>query len=295
MTAVSPRSLDAALAALASDSGLVPVAGCTDLMVGTPAGCETTLKGRTGRRATGVLDLQRIPELRGIAVDRDGLDIGAAVSFTELRRSPDVARMAPILAQAAAVVGGWQIQNRATIGGNVANASPAGDSLPVLLALDARLVIAGPKGPRELAYDRFHVGYRQTALLPDELIIRIRIPRLPPGAVQRFRKVGTREAQAISKVVVAMSARVDRGILVELRLAAGSVAPTPVRLREAEKAGVGRAAGADTALRVARAAAAEVHPIDDVRSTAAYRSFALERVVRRLLSATDDEDRRTLR
>jgi CO/xanthine dehydrogenase FAD-binding subunit len=284
MTPVSPRSLDAAIAALAADPDLVPVAGCTDLMVGTPAGGETTLKGRTTEgRATGILDLQRIPELRGIRTTPEGLDVGAAVTFTELRESPDVAGMCPILAEAAAVVGGWQIQNRATIGGNIANASPAGDSLPVLLALDARIVATGPKGTREVPYDRFHVSYRQTALFPGELIVRILIPDRR-GSVQRFRKIGTREAQAISKVVVALSARLEGGTIAELRLAAGSVAPTPVRLANAERAGTGKPATDETAALVARTAAAEVQPIDDVRSSAAYRAFALQRVVRRMVT-----------
>jgi CO/xanthine dehydrogenase FAD-binding subunit len=212
-----------------------------------------------------------------------GLDIGAAVTFSELRRSPEVARALPIVAEAAAVVGGWQIQNRATIGGNVANASPAGDSLPALLALGARLVVASAAGAREISYDEFHTGYRKTALRPGELVTRIQVPFQRAGVVQRFRKVGTREAQAISKVVVAMAAHMDAGTIAEIRIAAGSVAATPVRLREAEAAAIGRRPLDDTAARVGRAAASAVTPIDDVRSTAAYRAFALERVVRRMI------------
>jgi CO/xanthine dehydrogenase FAD-binding subunit len=278
--AVSPQSLDAAVAALAADPDLVPMAGCTDLMVGTPTAGITALKGR----ATGVLSLQRIPELSGIKSAAGRLDIGAAVTFTELRQSSEIARVCPILAEAAALVGGWQIQNRATIGGNVANASPAGDSLPALLALDARVVVTGPDGSREIPYDEFHVSYRKTALRQGELIVRIMIPEPPSGTIQRFRKVGTREAQAISKVVVAMAARVERGTIVGLRLGAGSVAATPIRLRKAEEAGIGQPANDGTAARVAGTAAGEVRPIDDVRSTAAYRTFALERVVRRMVT-----------
>lgn len=280
MKAVSPRSLDAAVAALAADPDLVPMAGCTDLMVGTPAGGETTLKGQ----ATGVLNLQGIPELSGIRYSAAGLDIGAAVSFSDIRRSPEIHRLCPILAQAAALVGGWQIQNRATIGGNVANASPAGDSLPALLALDARLVVTGPNGSREIPYDEFHVSYRKTALLPGELIVRIMIPEQPIGTIQRFRKVGTREAQAISKVVVAMAARVEGHTIVRMRLAAGSVAPTPIRLSGAEDAATSQPADGATAARVARIATEEIQPIDDVRSTAAYRIFVFERVVRRMVA-----------
>jgi CO/xanthine dehydrogenase FAD-binding subunit len=266
--------LDGALRVLAAQPGLLPIAGCTDVMVAAPE----RLPGHHG-----VIDLLAIPELRGIRAEPWGLDIGAAVTFSELRRSPDVARRAPMLAEAAAVVGGWQIQNRATIGGNIANASPAGDSLPALLALDARLVVASVSRAREIPYDQFHVGYRKTALLPGELVARIHIPFQTEGAAQRFRKVGTREAQAISKVVVAMVARVEARAIAEIRIAAGSVAPTPVRLRAAETAATGSQLTDETASRVARRAAAEVTPIDDVRSTAAYRAFALERVIRRMI------------
>jgi CO/xanthine dehydrogenase FAD-binding subunit len=272
--AVSPRSLAAAIEALAGDPPPRPVAGSTDLMVGDPlvrAGIDR------------VLDLTRIPELRGI-VEADGaLVVGAAVTFREIGRSPAVAAAFPALGAAAAVVGGWQIQNRATLGGNMANASPAGDSLPVLLALDAVVECAGPAGRREIPYREFHTGYRRTALLPREIVVRVRLPRPPAGTRQAFRKVGTREAQAISKVVVAMRARVEDGRIADLALAAGSVAATPVRLARTAAAVAGRPADAATADLAGRAAAAEVTPIDDVRSTAEYRAFALERVVRRLV------------
>ena len=195
----------------------------------------------------------------------------------------------PALAQAAGQIGGWQIQNRATLGGNLANASPAGDSLPVLLALDATVVLASVRGLREIPYDGFHAGYRKTALQPGEIVARIRLPLPPAGTVQAFRKVGTREAQAISKVVVAMAGRIEDGRIAEIRLAAGSVAPTPIRLRAAEDAVRGQAPGsdaahiADIADIAGREAAGAVTPIDDVRSTAEYRRFALERVVRRMV------------
>ena len=272
--ALSPRSLAEALRCLGDEPGLLPVAGCTDLMVTEPlrrAGWER------------VLDLLSVPELRGIREVPGGLEIGATTTFSEIRRSPAVARSFPALVQAASQVGGWQIQNRATLGGNVANASPAGDSLPVLLALEATVVCAGPAGLREVPYAEFHVGYRKTALLPGEIVARLRLSFPPPGSVQAFRKVGTREAQAISKVAVAMVGRVEEGRVAELRLAAASVAPTPVRLRRAEEAARGLPAGAETAALAGRAAAEEVTPIDDVRSTADYRRFALERVVRRLV------------
>ncbi len=278
-TALRPRTLDEALRHLEADPSLVPTAGCTDLMVRGPEALH---------RMDRVMDLLAVDELRGIREAREdreaggALEIGATTSFSEIRRSAAVRSAFPALAAAASLVGGWQIQNRATLGGNMANASPAGDSLPVLLALDAMVVAAGAQGTREIPYAEFHTGYRKTALQPGEIVARVRLPYLPQGSVQAFRKVGTREAQAISKVVVAMAGRIEDGRIAELRLAAGSVAPVPVRLRAAEEAarGLSPAEAADLA---GREAAREVKPIDDVRSTAEYRRFALERVVRRLV------------
>jgi xanthine dehydrogenase small subunit len=272
--ALRPRSLDEAVRHLQEDPALVPTAGCTDLMV---RGLEAL------HQMDRVINLLGVPELRGIREVDGGLEIGATTSFSEIRSSAAVRAAFPILAEAAALVGGWQIQNRATLGGNMANASPAGDSLPVLLALDAVVVAAGAGGLREIPYAGFHAGYRQTALRPGEIVARVRLPYLPAGAFQAFRKVGTREAQSISKVVLAMTVRVEEGRISELRLAAGSVAATPVRLRATEKAVRGLPPEPETADLAGREAAREVTPIDDVRSTADYRRFALERVVRRLM------------
>lgn len=272
--AVRPRSLEEAIRSLEEDPGLVPAAGCTDLMVRGPLELH---------RMDRVIDLLGIPELRGIREVDGGIEIGATTPFSEIRRSPLVRAAFPALASAAALVGGWQIQNRATLGGNMANASPAGDSLPVLLALDAAVVAAGARGVREIPYNAFHTGYRKTALEPREIVARVRLPFLPEGTLQVFRKVGTREAQAISKVVVALVGRIAAGRIADLRLAAGSVAATPVRLRAAESAVRGMAPGPEAADLAGREAAREVTPIDDVRSTAEYRRFALERVVRRMV------------
>lgn len=274
MTFVQPHSLEEAVRYLDGDPGLVPAAGCTDLMV---RGVEAL------HRMDRVIDLLEVPELRGIQEIEGGLEIGATTPFSEIRRSAAVRASFPALADAAGQIGGWQIQNRATLGGNLANASPAGDSLPVLLALDATVMLASVRGLREVPYDGFHAGYRKTALQPGEIVARIRLPLPPPGTVQAFRKVGTREAQAISKVVVAMAGRIENGRIAEIRLAAGSVAPTPIRLRAAEDAVRGQAPGPEAAALAGREAAGAVTPIDDVRSTAEYRRFALERVVRRMV------------
>lgn len=270
----SPRSLAEAVEILAAQPDLRLLAGCTDLLVCEP---EERLE-----RWPGAVDLRGVEELRSIRVVRCCLEIGSGATFTELQRADLVREHFPALVAVASVIGGWQIQNRATVGGNIANASPAGDSLPVLLALNAEIVAIGSKGERTIRYDEFHTGYRQIALEPGELIGRIRIPLPAPGCHQFFWKVGTREAHAISKVVVALVARVDDREIVYYRLAAGSVAPTPIRLREVEAAVLGRPADAATAELAGNLAAESVEPIDDVRSSAAYRRFALQRVVRRL-------------
>lgn len=273
--AASPRSLQEAVRLLADDPALVPMAGCTDLMVGDPVALASL---------PGVVDLLAVPELRGIREADGEIEIGATTTFTELQASPVVRRHFPVLVEAASMIGGWQIQNRATLGGNVVNASPAGDSLPVLLALGARVMVAGPGGERSLSYDGFHTGHRETALAPGELLESVILPLPAPGTRQLFRKVGTRAAQAISKVVVAMAARVESGRFAAVHVAAGSVAPVPVRLSAVEEALEGRPADAATAAAAGRLAAESVQPIDDVRSTAAYRRAALGNVVRRMVA-----------
>lgn len=277
--AYSPASLQAALELLADNPALRPVAGCTDLMVAEP---------EARAALPGVMDLLCIPELRGIRPGADGLEIGATTTFWEIRQSAEIAEHYPILGEAARQIGGWQIQSRATLGGNVVNASPAGDSLPALLALDAVAIAVGPGGRREVPYRDWHTGYRQTALEPGELLGWIRVPRPVTGSRQLFRKVGTREAQAISKVVVAAVARVEEGAILRLRLAAGSVAATPIRLTVVEHEVAGREVGEETAALAGRLAAEAVEPIDDVRSTAAYRKWVLERIVRRMILTLAD-------
>ena len=267
-------SLDAALLALDAP-GAVAVAGCTDLMVPGSA-CAVSGGGS-------VVDLGRVRELRGIELTDGVLDIGAGETFAALRRHALVREHVPMLAEVAATVGALQIQARASIGGNVANASPAGDSLPLLLALDASFELASAHGRRLLPADEMFTGYRQTALAPGELIVRVKLPVPAASSVQRFVKVGTRRAQAISKVSVALSCRLVGGVLRDVRIAVGSVAAVPLRLVAAEQACEGGRPDAELAETVARAAVGAVRPIDDVRSTAAYRRVVLGRVLRRLL------------
>ena len=273
----SPTRLEAAYALLA-DADVVwrPLAGGTDLMV--------QMTGEIGEPPERVLDIWALDELRGIAVEPEALVIGALTTYTELRRSPLVAEFVPALEDAAATIGAAQIQNRGTLGGNVANASPAGDTLPVLLALGAEIVLGSAAGERTVAADDFWTGYRRTARRADELVVRIRIP-LAADRVVRFRKIGTRRAQAISKVVMALAWRAvtDEDPWTDVRLALGSVAATTIRAAGAESILEGARPTRETADAAAAALTAELQPIDDVRSTADYRRAVAGRVLHRLI------------
>jgi len=252
-----------------------PIAGGTDLMV--------RITGEIGEPPSRLLDLWRLAPLRGIELAADGsLMIGALTTWTELRRSPLVLRHLPVLAEAAATIGAAQIQNRGTIGGNVVNASPAGDSLPVLLASDAGIVLGSIRGERTVLASEFWTGYRTTACEADELVLRVTVP-LPAGRRIRFRKVGTRRAQAISKVVMAVAWRADGDVWRDVRVALGSVAATPVRIPAAEAVLEGAPANEATADRAAAVISATISPIDDVRSTAEYRREVTGRILHRTL------------
>ena len=253
---------------------LRPIAGGTDVMV--------QINGEIGEPPRRLLDLRHLDELRGIHRDGDDLVLGALTTYTELRRSRLVSEFLPELSDAAATIGAAQIQNRGTLGGNIANASPAGDTLPLLLATDARIVVGGARGERAIAAHDFWTGYRQTAMAPDELVVRVEIP-LVNGRQLRFRKIGTRRAQAISKVVMALAWAEADGAWTDVRLALGSVAERPVRAWETEQILTGALPDERTADRAVTALAAEIHPIDDVRSTAAYRLAVATRVLHRLI------------
>jgi CO/xanthine dehydrogenase FAD-binding subunit len=272
----SPRDLAEAYAILAAAPAR-PIAGGTDLMV--------ALTGELGVPPDRIVDLWRLEALRGIAVDGDAISLGALTTYTEIRRSAVCREHLPALVEAAATIGAAQIQNRGTLGGNVVNASPAGDTLPVLLAADASFVLGSARGERVVHAVDFWPAYRRTALAPDELLLRIRIP-LMAGRELRFRKVGTRRAQSISKVVVALGWR-DGGTSTsawsKVRLALGSVAPTPIRAVATEAVLEGRPPTPETADRAVETLAAELHPIDDVRSTAEYRRLVAARVLHRLV------------
>lgn len=276
----SPGSLDAALRLLADgqDAPWRPLAGGTDLMV--------QIAGEIGEPPEQILDLWRLDELRGIAMDGDALLVGALSTYTEIRQSPVVAQVLPALAEAAATIGAAQIQNRGTIGGNAMNASPAGDTLPLLLATDAELILASTSGERSVPAPAFWPTYRATARRPNELLVRIRIP-IVHGRQVRFRKVGTRRAQAISKVVMALAWCADGGgessTWHDVRVALGSVAATPVRAPLTEAVLEGAQPTREAAARAAETLTGEIEPIDDVRSTADYRRAVAGRVLHRLV------------
>jgi CO/xanthine dehydrogenase FAD-binding subunit len=285
-TAESASSLPAALQRLAEAphpqlGRWVPLAGGTDLMVLLAAG-----KLQPGR----YLDLWGLRELRGIDVTPDYVDLGALTTYSQVREHPLLAAEFPLLAQAAAESGAIAIQNRGTLGGNIANASPAADSPPALLAYGAELELVSTAGARFIPYADFHTGYKKTLLQPGELIRRVRLPRLPapgpaaPPAVHFYRKVGTRRAQAISKVCLAALVLGSGSELQVCRIALGSVAPLPLRcLRtEAELLRPG-ALGPERVAAAQAVLAEEIKPIDDVRSSASYRRRVAQNLLAQLI------------
>jgi xanthine dehydrogenase small subunit len=257
-------SLSEALSIL-SDEPRMPIAGATDVYVGLNFG---TL------HETKYLDIWGLDELRGITVRDDVLSIGALATYTSIIRSADVAARLPMLIDAARLVGGPQIQNRGTIGGNIANASPAGDTLPVLSAVDAVIVLRSAGGERRVPFNAFYTGYRASQRAANELIVAVEIPRVT--GKQWFRKVGTRAAQAISKIVVAGVRSSPPAI------AFGSVAATVVRVPKTEAA-LGRGESLDITARILED---EIKPIDDVRSTADYRRRVAGNLLRRFWEET---------
>jgi xanthine dehydrogenase small subunit len=265
-----PRELAEALAVRAAHPDWLVLAGGTDAMVDAP------------RRPVppGILDVWRFAPLTAITADSARVTIGAAATWLEVAQHPVIAsRLAP-LALAAREIGALQIQARGTLGGNVATSSPVGDSLPALLALDADLEVASVRGHRSVPYRAFCTGYRKTQLAGDELIVAAHVPLPEPGTHLAWRKVGTRRAQSISKVMGAAAVVLDGGTIRDARVALGAVADRPVRIAAVEDAvrGLTPARAADAARAALRAA---IRPIDDIRSTAAYRLQVAENVVAR--------------
>ena len=274
---VAPGSMNGVLALLANEPNIwTPIAGGTDLMVLYSAGKLQTRK---------LVSIDRLPELRGIQIGANEIQIGAACTYTELRRNPIVAQEFPLLVQSAAWTGGIANQNRGTLGGNIANASPAGDSLPVLLAYDADLILISNKGHRRVPYRAFHTGYKKTLLEPEELIQSISLRRESAGYVSYARKVGARNAQAISKLFLAALCRLSGGVLQDIRVAAGSVGPVPLRLFRTEQSLKGKPIQESVLSNACAVLAGEIQPIDDIRSTSHYRTAVLCNLLREFIQS----------
>lgn len=271
-----PATLDEALKLMADEKtrGL-PLAGGTDLMVQWEAGARPV-----PQRA---IDVKNLPELCELSESEGQLIIGAAVSHAKLRSSTFVQRAIPALAEAAATVGGGQIQAMGTIAGSIANASPAGDLAPTLLASDADVVVASVRGERRMKLQAFILDYRKIDLKPDELIVRFVVPAKKPGERETFRKLGPRAAQAISKIMGSYRGEITDGKITRFSVALGSVAPTAIRLPQVEKIVVGQPVNRRTLDDAERVASSSVKPIADIRSTAEYRKWVSGRLVRGFL------------
>jgi CO/xanthine dehydrogenase FAD-binding subunit len=271
----APASVEEALRSLADEPGRhTLIAGGTELMVALGA-------GRLQQQS--LLSLHRLRELRFIEENGDAILIGSGTTFTDIRRSALIAEHLPLLAQSASWTGSVANQNRATMGGNICNGSPAADTPPVLLAYGASVTLVSAAGQRTVPYSEFHMGYKRTALRPDELLHTIRVPRTFAGYRQYLRKVGTRNAQSISKVALAGVARMDGDVVADVRLGAASLMDRPSRCGAAEKAVLGQRIDEAT-VRAARAAlSGEVRPIDDIRSTEKYRRAVADNLLEEFL------------
>lgn len=269
---LKPASLEDAYAARAEHPDYVLLAGGTDYMVGVlhrPA-------------PSGVIDLFGLAGLRGIDANAARIRIGAATTYAEILGDAGLCEAFPSFKLCVSEIGATQIQARGTLGGNIGTSSPVGDTLPMLLVLNAVLELGSSRGTRKVPYAEFCTGYRQTVLAPDELIVAIELP-LPCPGVQFWRKVGTRKAQAISKVMVAASATLSGETLTGVRLAMGAVADRPIRLKAVEAMIEGQVPSAELAEQVRQAVAEAITPISDIRSTAPYRLRAAQNLAARFV------------
>jgi OHCU decarboxylase len=261
---VAPLTLPDVLSLLAREPGTwLPIAGGTDVMVQYSAGKLAARK---------LVSIWNLPELRSIEVTADEIQIGAGCTYSDLRKHEVITRELSLLSSSASWTGGIANQNRGTIGGNIVNASPAADSLPALLVYEAQLLLVSARGERRVPYANFHISYRKTPIAPDELIRAICLKRQFSGYYAHARKVGARNAQAIAKICLAGLGHLAGGIVDDIRLAMGSVAPVPLRLSETERIIKGKPIDPQLIKLARTAAAAEVRPIDDIRSSARYRA-----------------------
>jgi CO/xanthine dehydrogenase FAD-binding subunit len=261
---IAPTTLEAVLQTLAENPGhYTPIAGGTELMVALGAG-RLTQKN--------LLSINHLKELRFINTTDSEVTIGSGTTFTDIRKHPVIAGDFSLLTQAASWTGSIANQNRGTLGGNIVNASPAADSPPALLAYDAVLTLISTRGTRTMPYADFHLSYKKTALAPDELLHGITVPRRFAAYIPYTRKVGTRNAQAISKVAIAALARMNNGIIEDIRIGAASLRDRPTRLTATEQALLNQPINDKTIASARAALTSETLPIDDIRSTAKYRA-----------------------
>ena len=261
---VSPGSLDAVLSLLAEAPGQwTPIAGGTEIMV----------QYGTGRlRQRQFVNIFGLPELTQITVTPDAIRIAAGVTYTTIRNHAEVSAVLPLLAKAASWTGSLANQNRGTLGGNLVNGSPAADSPPALLVYEATVDLVSVRGTRTIPYADFHTGYKQSVLAPDELILAINIPRPAAGLRQYLRKVGPRNAMAISKVALAGVAMLDGHALRNPRVAIASVYQSPYRCLKTEALLTDANLTPALIAEARKTLIAEIAPLDDIRSTARYRT-----------------------
>jgi OHCU decarboxylase len=276
---VAPATLQAAVSLLAAEPGQwLPIAGGTDVMVQYAAGKLAAQK---------LVSIWNLPELQGIEILPDEIRIGAGCTYTELREHGLIVREFPLLASAARWTGGIANQNRGTVGGNIVNASPAADSLPALLVYEAELILVSVRGERRVPYLGFHTGYKKMNLAPDELVRTVALAPRFSGYLHYARKVGARNAQAISKVCIAALGRLRGGMIggaiEDVRIALGSAAPVPLRLTEMEQSMKGKPIEPELVEWAKETAAAAIQPIDDIRSTAKYRAAVAGNLVAEFL------------
>ncbi|MFQ6099815.1 MAG: FAD binding domain-containing protein [Anaerolineae bacterium] len=277
-----PKTLPEALEMLAEAAPDVrPLAGGTNLIPDM----------RGGRHRRGVLvNVAGLDELGGIRQEDGHLVVGGGVTIAELLDDPLIAQTAPVLREAAAVLASPLVRNRATVGGNLANASPAADTAPPLLVLGAEVELASREGARRVPLDEFFVHVRRTACEPHELLTSIRWPTPPVGSVGRFRKLALRKADAVSVVNAAVLVEPGgEGRCGQARIALGAVAPTPIRAHVAEDALRGQPLTAEVIAGAAHLAAEATRTIDDLRGSAGYRRRVTEVLVRRLLAEIAEE------
>jgi len=277
---VAPNNLPSVLSLLAQEPGAwLPIAGGTDLMVQYAAGHLAARK---------LVSIWNLPELRRIEILPDEIRVGAGCTYTDLIQNAVVNREFPLLTTAARWTGGVANQNRGTLGGNIVNASPAADSLPALLVYGAELILVSVRGERRILYENFHIGYRKTQCSGDEVIQFICLPRQFSDYRAYTRKIGARNAQAISKVCLAALGRVAGGVIEDIRMAVGSVAPIPFRLTKTEKILRGKRIDPDHILLAKKSVAREIQPIDDIRSSARYRRAVTANLVAEFLNGFNE-------